>query len=158
MQLRHLALVAASTLSLIFPPTVQAADAAVRAVGKVTEVWAKDERYAAFHKELAEKFKDTPGLEVFMRDEQWVSVLVSPSMLMPVVIKARVRPGDQLALEDVVELSVVENTSAGSYASTSTVVTVVCRKSATAEFGDCSSKNTLGMWAADGSVVTPKRN
>ena len=133
------------------------AQTATRAVGKVTEVWAKDDRYKAFHKELLDRFADTPALEVFLKEEQWVSVLVSTSALMPVILKARAGAGAKVELGDVVELNVADNASVPTYAGTSAVTNVLCSRSAQSTFNECSGKTEVGMWAADGKKVSVQR-
>jgi len=133
------------------------AQTATKAIGQVTEVWARDDRYAAFHKELVDRFQDTPPAEAFMKTEQWVSVLVSTSAVLPVILKARSGVGPKLELGDIVELSVADNLSVSSYVATSAVSRVVCQKSSGADYAECKAKAEIGMWSADGKKVTQQR-
>lgn len=128
----------------------------VRAVGPVTEVWTRDDRFAAFHAELAARFTDVPSLDAFMREERWVTVLTSNSYVLPVFVKARVPKEVQAVVGDVVEIRVAEDSAVTSYAATSLVTKRLCARTAPS-FAECRKGTDVGMWSADGTRVVPKR-
>lgn len=128
-----------------------------QAVGSVTEVWAKDDRFAAFHSELGSRIADIPSLEQFMQQEQWVTVLASDSLVKPLVVKARVRPGLKIQVGDVVRVRMADNSRVPSYSDMSELSEVVCPVS-TASYRECQAKTEIGAWTADRTRITTPRN
>lgn len=127
-----------------------------RAIGPVTEVWTRDQRFTEFHKELAGRFSDVPDVNTFMAAEQWVSVMATKSMVRPVILKARVPQGIQVAVGDIVDVKAADNLTVRSYAETSLVTAVACKR-ASAGFDACAAKYQPGMWSATNQAIEVKR-
>jgi hypothetical protein len=128
----------------------------VKAVGPVTEVWAKDERYTRFHAYLASKFKDTPALEEFVSKEQWVTVVSTTRLLMmPGIHKGSADAEMKLQVGDIVEMSVGDFRKAESYAAFGRVTKLLCRRGDPG-FDTCLAAHPAGTWDDRGEPVELK--
>lgn len=133
-----------------------AAQVVVKAVGPVTEVWAKDERYTRFHAYLAAKFKDTPPLDEFVSKEHWVTIMSTTKLLMmPGIHKGRADAAMKLQVGDIVEMSVGDFRKAESYAAFGRVTKLLCRRSDPG-FDSCLADHPAGTWDERGEPVELK--
>ncbi len=133
-----------------------AAQVVVKAVGPVTEVWAKDERYTRFHSYLASKFKDTPPLDEFVSKEQWVTVMSTTKLLMmPGIHKGRADAEMKLQVGDIVEMSVGDFRKAESYADFGRVTKLLCRRG-DPSFDVCLAAHPAGSWDEHGEPIELK--
>ena len=147
---------AGALLAAMSLPAMAQVEGVTRAVGPVTEVWVRDARYSEFHKELAGRFADVPELQRFMASEQWISVMATRSMVRPVVLKARIPAGMEVAVGDIVDIKAADNLKARSYSETSIVTAVACKKRS-ADFDACSGRYPSGMWNAANEAIEVKR-
>lgn len=133
-----------------------AAQIVAKAVGPVTEVWAKDERYMRFHTYLASKFKDTPALDEFVSKEQWVTVVSTTKLLMmPGIHKGRADAEMKLQVGDIVEVSVGDFRKAESYAAFGRVTKLLCRRGDPG-YDACLAAHPAGTWDERGEPVELK--
>ena len=144
-------------LAVLWPWREAAAQTAVKAVGPVSEVWAKDERYARYHAYLTKKMSGVPELEKFTENEQWVTVLSTTQLLiMPGIHKGRSDAGLKLQVGDVVEMKLASEKGASAYQDMSSVVRVLCRVAA-GDYKSCADANPAGLWDEAGKAVQVKR-
>ena len=133
-----------------------AAQIVAKAVGPVTEVWVKDERYTRFHAFLASKFKDTPTLDEFVSMEQWVTMVSTTRLLMmPGIHKGRADVEMKLQVGDIVEMSVVDFRKTDSYSAFGRVTKLLCRRG-DPSFDACLAAHPAGTFDERGEVVELK--
>lgn len=124
-----------------------------RVTAQVSEVWIKDERYTELHKELNDNYSGTPPLDVFLRDEQWVTVVSWTDPYFPGIFKGRGKTSMDLRKGDVVEMRTANHPKkVSSYNELGEVLRVIC-KSGSENFEKCSQENPLGWFGKDGEKV-----
>lgn len=112
------------------------------AVAVVGAVWEDDDLLVQFHRSLAERYKDTPELGQFRREEQWVSTYTSRSLRYPGVFNGRSSKGLNLRVGDIVRIRLEDYRKIDSYYRLSSVEEVLCRSSDPV-FEACSERTPL---------------
>lgn len=129
------------------PPPIRGKVAVV--VGRVGSLWEKDQRLVAFHEDLADRYKDTPPLEAFRDQEQWVSVFTSNSLRFPGSFSGRSKASDRVARGDIVRMRLSNFRKVASYFELPTIEAVLCR-AGSPEYEACAKDNPLSWLDADG--------
>lgn len=125
----------------------------VSVVGAVGAVWTDDELLVQFHKSVADRYKDTPSLEQFRTDEQWVSAYTSRSLRFPGVTNARSKRSLVLQRGDIVRIRIENFRKVDSYFQVTTVEEVLCRK-ADQDFDACAARNPLAWKLKSGQEIS----
>lgn len=130
------------------------ASQAHKVVGTVSEELPHDERYEAMYRDLAQRFDDTPKYESFDKDWHWVVVVTGKHLRAGQAYIAKTRAA--VSVGDIVEVRVVDGKAAKSYAETSSLMDVLCKR-ADKDYETCRSRTEQGAWDASGKLLTEER-
>jgi hypothetical protein len=123
-----------------------------RVVAKVTDVWVKDARYNAFHKEISDKYAGTPPLDRFVADDQWVVVLSSPSILYSGIYKGKGKSEMDLKFGDIVMMKVTTIGTVKTYDELNSIERVIC-KAGMPDYAECVKSNPLSWFDTSGKMI-----
>lgn len=124
---------------------------AVTVIGQVTEVWAKDGRYDAFHSKLMKDIKGVPDLGDFKANQQWVTVIGARSNITPIVVKGWATVQLNAELGDIVEMRAGAK-EAKEYGQLGQVARIICKRTA-ADYKACAAANPLQVKNAAGQSI-----
>lgn len=126
-----------------------------RIVAQVSDVWVKDDRYKALHKELSNDYSGAPDYAKFVADEQWVAVISSRGLMHAGIYKGRGRTDMNLQLGDIVEMNVRHRSGprkAKTYEDLNQITKVICKAGA-ADYAQCAAANPFVWFDVDGQRV-----